>query len=168
VPAYAAAHCLTDLTAFRLTTKELNNYMGAHPDFTIDIVHSLNKEIRSTIAGFWGMGSTPLLEQKASDLKGAAFYAPAVAAAIESFYRSALAGVLVTRLNPGQPLVLFPNMQVRPLARENCYFLVPPSTHSLTTPPPPPPPPPPSLPPPSHSIRLSARLSLLFLTSACG
>ena len=38
---------------------------------------------------------------------------PVVAASLESFYRSALQGFLITILQPGTPLVLFPNMQVQ-------------------------------------------------------
>ena len=112
VPAYATAVCNTDVRVFKIKSEVLRAFMIKKPAFAVDMVHSLNSEVRDTVAAIWGMGSTPLLEHKAQKGKNQMF-APAVAASVESFYRSALQGFLITRLQPGTPLVLFPNMGVQ-------------------------------------------------------
>jgi hypothetical protein len=103
--AAATSKCKTPVLAYRMEASVLSKVL-ADPEVSLDVMYSLNKEIRRHM----NMLQTPLLEQHA---KPTPIFATSVAAAIESFYRSALNAFLNAKLTGQAPTSLFPNMHVQ-------------------------------------------------------
>ncbi|KAJ0395684.1 hypothetical protein P43SY_002477 [Pythium insidiosum] len=101
-PAAVSCRCVTPVTAFALSADSLEELLDDRPT-SREVIFSLSKEIRRQAA----LLQTPLLEQHA---KPTPYFATSVAAALESFYRSAMNSLLNARLT-GQPVTtLFPDM----------------------------------------------------------
>jgi CRP-like cAMP-binding protein len=101
-PAAVSCRCVTPVSAFTVPSSALDEILD-EKTASREIIHSLSKEIRRQA---WLL-QTPLLEQHA---KPTPYFAISVAAALESFYRSAMNSLLNARLT-GQPVTtLFPNM----------------------------------------------------------
>merc|ERR1711933_662931 len=104
-PVYATAHCLTPVIAYELTSEDLNSLLSEDKAFTEQVIYSLTREIRTQTKKL----RTPLLEQHA---KENTMLAPALGAAIESFYRSGLNSILNRQLT-GIQGPLFPQMHIQ-------------------------------------------------------
>lgn len=104
-PSSAVCKCLTPVVAFTMDRPSLEGLIEK-PSYAKEIICSLNREIRRQA----NLLQTPLLEQHA---KPTPYFAASVAAAIESFYRSALNAFLNARLTGQPPASLFPNMGVQ-------------------------------------------------------
>jgi len=104
-PSFASAKCTTDVTAFIISAKQLNSLLVSKPSLANDMIHSLSKEIRH----IKNQMRTPLLEQPSVPIP---IIPTTIAAAMESFYRSALNSFLNARLS-GQRGALFPNMHIQ-------------------------------------------------------
>jgi CRP-like cAMP-binding protein len=101
-PSAVTCKCTKPVSGYTLSSSELNDVFD---DSTAarEVVYSLSKEIRRQA----NLLQTPLFEQHA---KPTPYFATSVAAALESFYRSAMNSLLNARLT-GQPVTaLFPNM----------------------------------------------------------
>ncbi|RHY88358.1 hypothetical protein DYB37_009775 [Aphanomyces astaci] len=103
--ASATAKCLTPVVAYSLDSQSLSTLLK-DPEIATDVMYSLNREVRRHM----NLLNTPLLEQHA---KPTPIFATSVAAAVESFYRSALNSYLNARLTGQAPATLFPNMGVQ-------------------------------------------------------
>ncbi|DBA00307.1 TPA: hypothetical protein N0F65_001502 [Lagenidium giganteum] len=104
-PSAVSCRCVTPVAGFAVQSSHLDELID---DSTAarELIHSLSKEIRRQAA----LLQTPLFEQHA---KPTPYFATSVAAALESFYRSAMNSLLNARLT-GQPVVsLFPNMSMQ-------------------------------------------------------
>ncbi|KAF0700258.1 Aste57867_9213 [Aphanomyces stellatus] len=104
-PAAATSKCMTPVFAYTLDSPSINKVL-ADPEIATDVMYSLNREVRRHM----NLLQTPLLEQHA---KPTPIFATSVAAALESFYRSALNSYLNAKLTGQAPATLFPNMGVQ-------------------------------------------------------
>lgn len=108
--AYASLLCITDTEVFTLTHGALKDYMRRNPDIDEQIIYSLSRKLRVTYRNI----RTPLLQQEA---RASTLTSTAIAAASESFYRSALNALLNSRLTGStEPWTLgrlFPSMHVQ-------------------------------------------------------
>lgn len=110
-PVYAAAKCISEsCSAFALHRSAFRDYLASEPRFATDVVESLSEELRSQTLHF----RTPLLAQRTNEVNYAAV---AVAATVESYYRSALNAILNRQLTGNSAIPLFPSMQVQVPAR---------------------------------------------------
>lgn len=110
-PVYAGAKCITEsCSAYRLNRSAFRQHLATRPRFATDVVESLSEEVRSQSVHF----RTPLLAQRTNEVNYAAV---AVAATVESYYRSALNAVLNRQLTGNPTIPLFPSMQVQVPAR---------------------------------------------------
>ncbi|TMW63889.1 hypothetical protein Poli38472_014799 [Pythium oligandrum] len=101
-PAAVSCRCVTPVSAFAIHSDALDELLEDKTT-SREVIHSLSKEIRRQAA----LLQTPLLEQHA---KPTPYFATSVAAALESFYRSAMNSLLNARLTGQTPSTLFPNM----------------------------------------------------------
>jgi len=107
-PTPAAATCGDErCVAYALGKEQLMRYMAKKPRFAEHVVKSLCEEVRET--SFRLVDDTPLLQQQHVGLNFGAF---SVAAAIESFYRSALNAKINEALS-GVRAPYFPRMHVQ-------------------------------------------------------
>jgi len=105
-PSYATARCITEVVAYELSANNLKERMLSDAQLSRNIALSLSLEIRR----FTRAQRTPLLE---THPKKTPVMAVSFAAAIESFYRSALNAVLNQHLTGVKMTSLFPNMWVQ-------------------------------------------------------
>lgn len=103
-PTYATARCESPIVAYRLSSTDLDELLCS-PSIAKEVVFALTREIKRQSIKL----RTPLLEQHSLQLP---IVPTSVAAAIESFYRSALNSWLNYRLT-GHSAALFPNMHVQ-------------------------------------------------------
>ncbi|KAJ1615687.1 cyclic nucleotide-binding-like protein, partial [Pavlovales sp. CCMP2436] len=103
-PTYATARCTTDVVAYRLSSEDLDELLESSQSISKQMVFALSNEIKRQSAL-----RTPLLDQKAMLFP---IVPTSIAAATESFYRSALNSWLNYRLT-GQSAALFPNMHIQ-------------------------------------------------------
>eukprot|EP00123_Amoebidium_parasiticum_P017262 comp23775_c0_seq1/m.41217 comp23775_c0_seq1/g.41217 ORF comp23775_c0_seq1/g.41217 comp23775_c0_seq1/m.41217 type:complete len:446 (-) comp23775_c0_seq1:275-1612(-) len=109
-PAYARAVCRSKTArAYVLTSETLRAHLAKNERLSFEVIYSLSREVRHHV----NMLRTPLLQQQSKEIP---LVATAIAASIESFYRSALNATLNFRLT-GQRSALFPNMHVQLPAR---------------------------------------------------
>ncbi|OQR91304.1 hypothetical protein THRCLA_09043 [Thraustotheca clavata] len=101
----ASAKCITPVFGYKMESEALTNVL-MDPEVAPDVMYSLHREIRRHM----NLLQTPLLEQHA---KPTPIFATSVAAALESFYRSALNSYLNAKLTGQAPATLFPNMGVQ-------------------------------------------------------
>lgn len=117
---FSTITCVTDeCTIYSLSSATLNKHIDENPKLAKEIIHGLSKEVRKNIAH----RKTPLLEQKSVHTKHP-LLVTSVAAAFESFYRSAMNTALNYRLQ-GKVIpsfqALFPNMHQQ-LPIRVCYI----------------------------------------------
>jgi len=105
-PSFATTRCITDVTAYELSSDYLNNCFAKDPQFAFNVAYSLTMEIRFHTRN----QRTPLLEQRP---KTTPIYAVTLAAGVESFYRSALNALLNQHLTGIKMVSLFPNMHIQ-------------------------------------------------------
>lgn len=109
-PSYASLLCTSDVEVFTLSRTALLEYMKQHPEINEQIIYSLSRKLRLTYRTI----RTPLLQQ---ETRPSTIASTSIAAATESFYRSALNAMLNARLtNSQEPWTLgrlFPNMYVQ-------------------------------------------------------
>eukprot|EP00667_Euglena_gracilis_P007849 EG_transcript_7927 len=111
-PAYATARALTDVEAYTLSTEHLNKCLKDN-DLAQTVIFGLTKELKTLTKNM----RTPLLEQKSNR---APIPAISIAAALESFYRSALNAYINWSLT-GKSNTLFPNMHIQ-IPTRVCYI----------------------------------------------
>eukprot|EP00189_Rhodosorus_marinus_P010113 CAMPEP_0184739878 /NCGR_PEP_ID=MMETSP0315-20130426/2800_1 /TAXON_ID=101924 /ORGANISM="Rhodosorus marinus, Strain UTEX LB 2760" /LENGTH=472 /DNA_ID=CAMNT_0027209077 /DNA_START=155 /DNA_END=1573 /DNA_ORIENTATION=+ len=110
-PAYSSAVCTSTICkAYALSQSQFMDTLSTRPPLAAEIITSLQKEVREQKNAL----RTPFLELK--HRKDINIPAVSVAAAIESYYRSALNAMLNARLL-GTKAALFPNMHVQVPAR---------------------------------------------------
>ena len=105
VPSRFNAECVTEVVAYRLKRSDLDRVMQQHPELSHAIIRNLSSYIRQQNKQL----STPLLEQKSYNVSIAA---TSIAAACESFYRSAMNN-LINQAITGKKGLWFPNMHVQ-------------------------------------------------------
>ena len=105
IPARFNAECVTEVVAYRLKRSDLDRVMQQHPELSHAIIRNLSSYIRQQNKQL----STPLLEQKSYNVSIAA---TSIAAACESFYRSAMNN-LINQAITGKKGLWFPNMHVQ-------------------------------------------------------
>lgn len=109
-PTYASLLCTSDTEVFTLSQLALREYMKKYPDVNEQIIYSLTRKLRHTYRNI----RTPLLQQEA---RTTTVTSTAIAAASESFYRSALNSLLNARLTgshePWTMGRLFPSMHIQ-------------------------------------------------------
>lgn len=102
--------CLSETaTIFRLSSLDYSELLNT-PTFSRDIIYTLNREVRRQMK----LLQAPLFSQRPKPTPIAAI---SIAAALESFYRSALNATLNAKLVGGPVQSLFPNMAVQVPAR---------------------------------------------------
>ena len=99
------ADCVSDVVAYRLPRKVLDETMLKHPELAACII----KELSWTIRNQSHQLATPFSEQKNVKIS---YTATALAASVESFYRSALNALINQKLT-GHKGSLFPDMHVQ-------------------------------------------------------
>lgn len=105
-PVYATATCSTpSCTTYALSRDAFLAHIASHPSLARGIIEGLSRDARRRSQLF----RTPLLHQNDAHINYASV---AVAAATESYYRSALNSLLNARLS-GVSSPLFPNMHVQ-------------------------------------------------------
>eukprot|EP01094_Clydonella_sp_ATCC50884_P011471 TRINITY_DN2125_c0_g1_i2.p1 TRINITY_DN2125_c0_g1~~TRINITY_DN2125_c0_g1_i2.p1 ORF type:complete len:444 (+),score=137.11 TRINITY_DN2125_c0_g1_i2:89-1420(+) len=103
---FATARCASDeCKAYTLTSTALRAHIMSNPSLAIGMVESLADEVRKSTKNM----RTPFLEQHAKEVN---FTATALAAGIESFFRSALNAMINAKLT-GERGALFPNMHLQ-------------------------------------------------------
>eukprot|EP00048_Salpingoeca_helianthica_P016958 m.235034 g.235034 ORF g.235034 m.235034 type:complete len:422 (-) comp19867_c0_seq1:138-1403(-) len=107
-PALATLHCETTVRAFELSGETVRDAF-TNAEFSRQVARSLCTDILQSA----GKYRTPMLEQHSRKIN---FLATTVAAAIESFYRSALNSLLNRRLT-GTKGPLFPDMHIQIVTR---------------------------------------------------
>lgn len=111
-PIYAAAKCISEsCTAYAINREEFRKQLSTKPRFATDIIQSLSEEVRTRTIRF----RTPFLSQKTKN--DVNYPAVAVAATVESYYRSALNAILNRQLTGNSTIPLFPSMHVQVPAR---------------------------------------------------
>mmetsp|Transcript_2348 Transcript_2348/g.9890 ORF Transcript_2348/g.9890 Transcript_2348/m.9890 type:complete len:247 (-) Transcript_2348:2711-3451(-) len=106
-PAYSSAVCTSTICkAYALSQSQFLDTLSTRPPLAAEIITSLQKEVREQKNAL----RTPFLELK--NRKDINIPAVSVAAAIESYYRSALNAMLNARLL-GTKAAFFPNMHVQ-------------------------------------------------------
>lgn len=109
-PMYATAKCVTQsCKTYAISRKEFRAHLQADPTLSTQIIESLSERVLEDSCQF----RTPLMSQRTTDIN---LSAVTVAAATESYYRSALNAILNRRLS-GVSAPLFPNMHVQVPAR---------------------------------------------------
>jgi CRP-like cAMP-binding protein len=105
-PVFATARCTSEqCRAFGISRKAFEAHLESHPSLARGIIEGLSRDARRRSLLF----RTPLLQQSNSHIN---FSAVAIAAATESYYRSALNSMLNARLS-GVKSPLFPNMHIQ-------------------------------------------------------
>jgi len=103
---FATVKCVSDnCKVYQMMRSDLLKTLQQRPEITMAIAEGLCEQLRIGSKKF----ATPLLEQQGHDINVPAV---AIAAGIESYYRSALNAMLNTRLT-GVKAELFPNMHVQ-------------------------------------------------------
>lgn len=107
-PNYSTVKCGSDeCKLFEMSRSDLLSTLRENPQLAIDIGKGLSQELRTGSRTF----QTPLLEQKqAGNIN---YSAVAIAAGVESYYRSALNAILNARLTGGKMGDLLPNMHIQ-------------------------------------------------------
>lgn len=105
-PTYSTAQCTTPVRVYVLTSDDLNDLLK-DPSISNQVVYGLCREIRTQTK----LMRTPLLETHPKRVHHPILI-NSLAAAIESFYRSALNSLLNQRLT-GLKASLFPNMHIQ-------------------------------------------------------
>lgn len=109
--AYAAAKCISEsCSAFALHRQQFRAQLESEPRFATDVVESLSEEVRSQRLRF----RTPFLATRSNEVN---YPAVAVAATVESYYRSAMNAILNRQLTGNSSIPLFPSMHVQVPAR---------------------------------------------------
>lgn len=104
-PTYATARCSTDVVAYRLNSDDLDELFENSQSISKQVVYALSLEIKRQSS----LLRTPLLDQRPLSIP---IVPTSIAAATESFYRSALNSWLNYRLT-GQSAAMFPNMHIQ-------------------------------------------------------
>jgi hypothetical protein len=106
-PVFANVECISDkCKVFEIMRPNFLHALQTHPEIATRIAEGLCEDLRTGSKKF----TTPLLEQQQEDLVNVP--AVSIAAAIESYYRSALNAKLNARLS-GVKAELFPNMHIQ-------------------------------------------------------
>jgi hypothetical protein len=106
-PAFATVKCVTDqCKVYEMMRPNFLHALQTHPEIATRIAEGLCEDLRKGSKKF----TTSLLEQQQQDVVNVP--AVSIAAAIESYYRSALNAMLNTRLT-GVKAELFPNMHIQ-------------------------------------------------------
>jgi len=115
---FATVKCVSDqCKVYQMMRSDLLNTLQKKPDITMNIAEGLCEQLRIGSKKF----ATPLLEQQQQDVNVPAV---AIAAGIESYYRSALNAMLNTRLT-GVKAELFPNMHIQvPVSEPHSFIIV--------------------------------------------
>jgi CRP-like cAMP-binding protein len=103
------AECLTDVVAFRLKRKDMDQALELRPNLAKSMIRDLSFYIRTNTRHT----STPLFEQRSYNIS---IVATSLAAMCESFYRSAMNNLINYRIN-GTLGTWFPRMEVQIPAR---------------------------------------------------
>lgn len=104
-PTYATARCATDVVAYRLDSDDLDELLESSQSISKQVIYALSMEIKRQSS----LLRTPLLDQRPLSFP---VVPTSIAAATESFYRSALNSWLNYRLT-GQSGAMFPNMHIQ-------------------------------------------------------
>lgn len=105
-PVFATAKCTSEqCRAYGISRDAFVQHLASHPNLALGIIEGLSRDARRRSLLF----RTPLLQQSNSNIN---FSAVAIAAATESYYRSALNSMLNARLS-GVKSALFPNMHIQ-------------------------------------------------------
>eukprot|EP01013_Petalomonas_cantuscygni_P024530 TRINITY_DN46188_c0_g1_i1.p1 TRINITY_DN46188_c0_g1~~TRINITY_DN46188_c0_g1_i1.p1 ORF type:complete len:468 (+),score=108.67 TRINITY_DN46188_c0_g1_i1:170-1573(+) len=104
-PAYASAHAMTPVTAYTIDASVFRALLRENPQFHLMVTTNLCLTVRDMTKRF----RTSMQDIQGQDTS---ITATSLAAAMESFYRSALAAMLNNALTGGQGR-LFPNMHVQ-------------------------------------------------------
>mmetsp|Transcript_16958 Transcript_16958/g.31704 ORF Transcript_16958/g.31704 Transcript_16958/m.31704 type:complete len:429 (-) Transcript_16958:207-1493(-) len=105
-PVYATVKCMSEeCRLYELQRDKFLKLLSNKPEITIQIAEGLCEEVRRSSKKY----RTPLLQQKQQEVNVPAV---AIAAGIESYYRSALNAMLNARLT-GVKSDLFPNMHIQ-------------------------------------------------------
>ena len=106
VPAYATARCVSEnCRTFAVQRDALLRLLDEDKTLAKDMISSLSRKVRARTKTL----RTPLMEQKTKEFR---FAHVSIAAAVESYYRSALNSLLNQRLS-GVKASLFPNMHIQ-------------------------------------------------------
>jgi CRP-like cAMP-binding protein len=109
-PVYATARCTSDkCRAFGIERDRFVKHLAAHPDLAFGIIAGLSQDARAKTKLF----RTPLLQQHTANIS---YSAVTIAAAVESYYRSAL-NSLINQSLTGHRAAYFPNMHIQVPAR---------------------------------------------------
>lgn len=105
-PVFATARCQSDVCrAYGIDRNSFISYLSKNPDLTFAMIASLSYDVRRKSKLF----RTPLLQQQTPSIN---YSSVTIAAAIESYYRSALNAALNRKLS-GLKAPLFPSMHVQ-------------------------------------------------------
>mmetsp|Transcript_4526 Transcript_4526/g.6525 ORF Transcript_4526/g.6525 Transcript_4526/m.6525 type:complete len:425 (+) Transcript_4526:90-1364(+) len=107
-PNYSTVKCGSDeCKLFEMSRSDLLSTLQQEPRLSIDVCKGLSQELRKGSRTF----QTPLLEQQQGN--NVNYPAVAIAAGIESYYRSSLNAILNARLTGGKMGELLPNMHIQ-------------------------------------------------------
>jgi hypothetical protein len=105
-PVFATVKCVSEECAvFEMMRQDLLDLLKGKPEIATEIAKSLCETVRTGTRKY----QTPLLEQQQQEINVPAV---AIAAGIESYYRSALNAILNTSLT-GVKADFFPNMHIQ-------------------------------------------------------
>ena len=114
-PVFATVRCVSEkCRVYEMQREDFLKTLNEKPEITVAIAEGLCEQLRIGSKKY----ATPLLEQQQQEINVPAV---AIAAGIESYYRSALNAMLNTRLT-GVKAELFPNMHVQ--ARREIWLFV--------------------------------------------
>mmetsp|Transcript_17810 Transcript_17810/g.31143 ORF Transcript_17810/g.31143 Transcript_17810/m.31143 type:complete len:421 (-) Transcript_17810:848-2110(-) len=106
-PAFATARCNREqCVAYRITSEQINKYLIENPYACRNMALSLAQEVRKHTR----TSRTPLFHQQGNPVP---VLAVGIAAAFESFYRSAMNALINQALLGGQRASFFPNMHIQ-------------------------------------------------------
>lgn len=109
-PVFATARCVSEVCrAYGIDRQSFATHLTKHPQLAFSIIASLSYDVRRKSKLF----RTPLLQQQTTSIN---YSSVTIAAAIESYYRSALNAALNRRLS-GVKSPLFPSMHIQVPAR---------------------------------------------------
>mmetsp|Transcript_52934 Transcript_52934/g.123707 ORF Transcript_52934/g.123707 Transcript_52934/m.123707 type:complete len:463 (-) Transcript_52934:122-1510(-) len=106
-PAFATIKCLTDVVVYSIRRERLRQVMAKNPLLSEEVIFGLTQEIRA----YTKLTRTGILEQKHT--AKVPILPTSIAAAIESYYRSAMNTMINYRLTGQRAASFLPNMHIQ-------------------------------------------------------